>query len=152
VKPTKHIAVPVGPDVLSRLEPILRDRSSREPLLLRWTHRATDLPGRWERDGRRAWREAYEVDKLWTATISAAAVPADTVMLSLRHSSIVRGLRAGLPVRLVGALHDTSVQMIEQHYAAFIVDATEELARRAVMSMASAASTPGFGAPERRSS
>ena len=53
-------------------------------------------------------------------------------MYALRHSSIVRGLRAGLPVRLVAALHDTSTAMIEKHYAAFIVDATEELARRAV--------------------
>jgi hypothetical protein len=42
-----------------------------------------------------------------------------------------------LPVRLVAALHDTSVQMIEQHYSAFIVDLTEDLARRATMSFAS---------------
>ncbi|MEA2916415.1 MAG: hypothetical protein QOJ15_8496 [Bradyrhizobium sp.] len=42
-----------------------------------------------------------------------------------------------LPVRLVAALHDTSVEMIEQHYAAFIVDVTEDLARRATMSFAS---------------
>jgi hypothetical protein len=35
--------------------------------------------------------------------------------------------RAGLPVRLVAALLDTSVKMIEQHYAAYIVDATEDL-------------------------
>ena len=49
-------------------------------------------------------------------------------MYALRHSSIVRGLRAMLPVRLVAALHDTSVAMIEQHYSAYIVDATEDLA------------------------
>jgi len=57
-------------------------------------------------------------------------------MYALRHSSIVRALGAGLPIRLVAALHDTSVEMIEKHYAAFIVDATEELARRATMSFA----------------
>jgi hypothetical protein len=44
-------------------------------------------------------------------------------MYALRHSSIVRGLKANLPIRLVAALHDTSVEMIEKHYSAFIVDA-----------------------------
>ncbi|GJD44220.1 hypothetical protein AFCDBAGC_2086 [Methylobacterium cerastii] len=136
VKATEHIAVPIGADVLANLQPILAGRNAREPLLLRWSHRRSDQPGRWERHERRAWGEAYEVEKPWAATVARAAVPADTVMLSLRHSSIVRGLRAGLPVRLVGALHDTSVQMIEQHYAAYIVDATEEIARRAVMTLA----------------
>ena len=57
----------------------------------------------------------------------------------MRHSSIVRGLRAGLPVRLVAAVHDTSAAMIEKHYGAFIVDATEDLLRRAVLPLAPAA-------------
>ncbi len=57
-------------------------------------------------------------------------------MLCLRHSSIVRALSAGVPVRLVAALHDTSVQMIEDHYSAYIVEATEEIARRAVTPLA----------------
>ena len=56
-------------------------------------------------------------------------------MYALRHSSIVRGLRAGLPIRLVAALHDTSSAMIEAHYAAYIVDVTEDLARRASLSL-----------------
>jgi hypothetical protein len=46
-------------------------------------------------------------------------------------------LRAGLPVRLVSAVHDTSVAMIEKHYAAFIVDAVEDLLRRAVVPLLS---------------
>ena len=48
----------------------------------------------------------------------------------------VRGLRAGLPVRLVASAHDTSVAMIEKHYGAFIVDATEDLLRRAAVPLA----------------
>ena len=63
---------------------------------------------------------------------------AGTIPYSLRHSSIVRGLRAGLPVRLVAALHDTSSAMIERHYAAFIVDAMDELAARAVVPLTTA--------------
>ncbi|WP_348640705.1 hypothetical protein [Mesorhizobium sp. AA22] len=51
----------------------------------------------------------------------------------LRHSSIVRGIRANLPIRLVAALHDTSVQMIERHYGRWIVDGLEDLAAAAVV-------------------
>ena len=36
-------------------------------------------------------------------------------------------------MRLVAALHDTSSAMIEKHYAAFIVDAMDELAARAIV-------------------
>jgi hypothetical protein len=54
-------------------------------------------------------------------------------MYALRHSSIVRGLKKNLPVRLVAALHDTSVEMIEKHYAAYIIDMTEEMARQMLM-------------------
>ena len=74
----------------------------------------------------------------WRATIAAAGLPHGLVPYCLRHSSIVRGLRAGLPVRLVAAVHDTSADMIERHYGAFIVDATEDLLRRAIVPMASA--------------
>jgi hypothetical protein len=78
----------------------------------------------------------------WRATVAAAGLPAGLVPYCLRHSSIVRGLRAGLPVRLVAAAHDTSAAMIERHYGAFIVDATEDLLRRAVLPLAPAAPTP----------
>jgi hypothetical protein len=37
----------------------------------------------------------------WRAAVAAAGLPADLVPYCLPHSSIVRGLRAGLPVRLV---------------------------------------------------
>jgi hypothetical protein len=73
----------------------------------------------------------------WREALVAAELPGDLVPYSLRHSSIVRGLRAGLPVRLVAAVHDTSVAMIEKHYGAFIVDATEDLLRRALVPMSS---------------
>jgi hypothetical protein len=36
----------------------------------------------------------------------------------------------------VAAVHDTSGMMIEKHYGAFIVDATEDLLRRAMVPMA----------------
>lgn len=128
-------AVPVGADVIDGLRPVLVGRAGHEPLLMRWIKRQTG-PFAWERAGRAAWKSASEPERMWSRTIEAAGLPADTVMYALRHSSIVRGLRSGLPVRLVAALHNTSMAMIEKHYAAFIVDATEELARRSLVSLA----------------
>jgi hypothetical protein len=43
-------------------------------------------------------------------------------MCALRHSSIVRQLLVGLPVRVVAANHDTSVIMIERTYSRHIGD------------------------------
>jgi hypothetical protein len=51
----------------------------------------------------------------------------------LRHSSIVRGIRQNLPIRLVAAAHDTSVAMIEKHYAKWITSGLEEMARAAIV-------------------
>jgi hypothetical protein len=45
----------------------------------------------------------------------------------------VRGLRAGLPIRLAATLHDTSVAMIERHYSRWITEGLDELVARAVV-------------------
>jgi hypothetical protein len=50
-------------------------------------------------------------------------------MCALRHTSIVRQLLANVPVRVVAALHDTSVVMIERNYSKYIADHADELAR-----------------------
>ncbi|MEO5760343.1 MAG: integrase [Mesorhizobium sp.] len=133
-KARPRVAIPITAETLERLRPVMADRGTDEPLLERWAYRSVG-PVKWERDYRRAWGPAYEVDKPWTATITKADIPTDTIMYAFRHSSIVRGLKAGLPVRLVAALHDTSSEMIERHYSAFIVDATEELSRRAALAI-----------------
>lgn len=133
-KARPSVSVPVASDVIDKLRPALADREADEPLLERWAYRSVG-PVKWEKDHRRAWGPAYEVDKFWSATIAKAGVPGDAIMYAFRHSSIVRGLKAGLPVRLVAALHDTSSEMIEQHYSAFIVDATEEISRRAAFTL-----------------
>jgi hypothetical protein len=75
--------------------------------------------------------------KGWVRTLAAAGVEY-VEPYALRHSSIVRMLRAGLPNRLVAAAHDTSSQMIERHYGAFILDAADELARRALVPLVTA--------------
>jgi hypothetical protein len=64
------------------------------------------------------------------------------VPYALRHTSIVRQLRAGLPVRLVASAHDTSVAMVERHYSAWITDASDDLLRRAMVSLTTASVVP----------
>jgi hypothetical protein len=47
------------------------------------------------------------------------------------------GLTHDLPIRLVAALHDTSVAMIERYYSRWITDSLEDLASTAVIPMKS---------------
>lgn len=140
--PRTAIVVPIGQDVLDQLKPVLAGRRGQEPLLLRWHHGKVKGQVAWARLDRRPWPTSTIARKEWAAALARAEAPAGTVMLCFRHSSIVRALTAGLPVRLVAAVHDTSVEMIEAHYSAYITDAAEELARRAVTPLAPVAATP----------
>lgn len=131
-KRVEHVAVRVGDDVIDALRPAVNGRVGSAPLLERWRNRQVSV-AEWVRDGRAAWNSASELNRPWKEIVVKAGMPADTLPYALRHSSIVRGLRAHLPVRLVAAIHDTSSAMIEKHYAAFVVDALDELAARAVV-------------------
>jgi integrase len=133
-RPTSHIGVRVAPDVIAALRPALAGRRGTEALLLR--PRWQMLVGRHlHKVGRVPWTEASEMRRPWTVILERAGLPGDLVPYALRHSSIVRGLRANLPVRLVAALHDTSTAMIEAHYSAYIVTALDELAALAAVSL-----------------
>jgi len=143
-KQIPHIALPLPDDVIARLLPLAAGRAGHEALLLHWHHRqvkgdkvAGKLPA-WERVDRRPWSQAVSMARPWRAAVAAAGLSAELVPYCLRHSSIVRRLRDGLPVRLVAAAHDTSVAMIEKHYSAFFVDAAEDLLRRTLVPMAPA--------------
>jgi hypothetical protein len=123
-------AVPLSAETVKRLEAIVLEPDA--PLLTR-RYSEKGEGQRWRIGGRREWRSSFEIRELWARACKAADLPPGTIMYALRHSSIVRGLRAGLPIRLVAAIHDTSVAMIERHYSAFILDMAEDLARRAVL-------------------
>ncbi len=136
-KRSSHIAIHVGNDVLNSLLPATKGRSGDAPLLERWRH--VQVPGSngnpltWIRDRRAPWYSAAELTRPWRRIIAEVGLADDVVPYALRHSSVVRQLRAGLPVRLVAALHDTSADMIERHYAAAIIDALGDLAAGAVV-------------------
>jgi integrase len=143
-----NVAVQVGRDVLTALLPATAGRAGSAFLFERWRHRQT-APNKWERSGRAAWQSASEYERPWEAIRERAKMP-DVIPYALRHSSIVRGIRANLPIRLVAAMHDTSVVMIERHYAKYIVDGLEELAARAVVPLVPPEKRTGKIVPMRR--
>ena len=126
------VPVPVGDDVLEALTYVIKDRKGDEPLLERWRHVQTG-PRQWTRNSRGPWLSAAEMARPIRAAATAAGLPARASSYSFRHSSIVRALREGLPVRLVAQLHDTSLVMIERNYTRFMAHALEDIARKAIM-------------------
>ncbi|MER8531687.1 site-specific integrase [Mesorhizobium sp. M1005] len=136
-KRSTHIATRVGADVIEALRPSIAGRRPADMLLVRWRHRQEKAkPGarpKWVRDSRGPWKSPTELTRPWALVVKKAGLPADTVPYALRHSSIVRCLRAALPVRLVAQLHDTSDKMIERHYASAIVNALDDLTAAAVV-------------------
>jgi integrase len=136
-KAASHTAVAIGDDVITELRPAIAGRRGHELLFQRWGYRrAGGL--KWERHERRGWLPA-ELSQPFAEIVQRAELPGDVTAYALRHSSIVRALRVGLPVRLVAALHDTSSEMIEAHYSAHIVDAMTDAARLAVVPLADTA-------------
>ena len=133
-KQHEHTAIAVSGEVIDSLAPVLDGRSQDAILLERWRHVQTS-PTEWAQDRRGPWKSSSEVTRPWSQILLEAGLPSGVLPYCLRHSSIVRGLRAGLPTRHVAALHDTSSAMIEKHYSAYIVDAMDDLAAKAVTSL-----------------
>jgi integrase len=131
-------SLPVGPDVLDALQSVVTGRPKNAPLLEHWRRQPTaggNGGPQWERAERGAWQSPSELKRAWRAIRERAKMP-ETIPYALRHSSIVRGIKANLPLRLVAALHDTSVVMIERHYSKWITHGLEELAAKAVVPLA----------------
>jgi integrase len=52
---------------------------------------------------------------------------------SLRHSSIIRQIRNGTPLRLIAFAHDTSVTELERTYARYLNNASDDLIRSGLL-------------------
>jgi integrase len=145
-KPRTHVAVPIPPDVAAQLRQCAAGRRGHEPLLTKARKQkvyvAETRRFAWKVVGRQGWGAAPQIGRPWAAALRLAGLPGDLVPYALRHSSIVRQLRVGLPLRLVASAHDTGTAMIERHYGAFIVDASDDLLRRTMLPLAPASVTP----------
>jgi integrase len=129
---SSRIPFPIHSEVLETLAAAVEERPSEAVLLERWRSKQVRGGIRWERDHRGAWGVPAELTRSWDDIRNRAGLR-DVSAYSLRHSSIVRWLRKDVPIRLVAALHDTSVKMIESNYTRFIADALDDLAARAVV-------------------
>lgn len=113
--------VPVTPALASKLRQAAGKRPVTDLLLLR-------------SDGE-PWRASNHWRPFAEAVARAGFDPSITIY-SLRHSSIIRQLLAGLPVRVVAAAHDTSAAVLERSYSAFIADHADALTRGVLLDIA----------------
>jgi hypothetical protein len=81
------------------------------------------------------WGRASHDRPFRRAVIDAGQNPAQVSIYALRHSSIVRQLRANVPIRVVAVVHDTSVTMIESHYSKEIASVSDDLTRAAMLDL-----------------
>jgi integrase len=119
-KPKPPIPVPVSDETADELRPIVHGRRGHEVLLLRGTGKP--------------WRVAVRMLYFWHQALELAQLRGDLIPYALRHSSIVRMLNDGVPTRFVAAVHDTSIKMLEAHYAKFITNEVEDRIRATVRS------------------
>jgi len=83
------------------------------------------------------WRKSDHSRPCARAVKAAGLDRREVTIYALRHSSIVRQLLAGVPVRVVAVNHDTSIPMIERTYSRYIGDHTDALARKALLDIGS---------------
>jgi len=74
-----------------------------------------------------------DLSKRFRAAIKHMNLDPKTTPYALRHSSIVRMLLNGVPVRVVASHHDTSIEMIEKHYSSHITEVSDSLTRRTLL-------------------
>jgi integrase len=112
--------VPIPPGLADKLRAAGAKRSAHTPLLVR---PGTSMP----------WGRSTHQRPFQRVAKAAGFDPEVVTIYALRHSSIVRQLIAGIPVRVVASNHDTSVAMIEKTYSRYITDHTDALTRRTLL-------------------
>jgi integrase len=118
----ERVSVPITPQLAVRLTAASAGRPHDAPLLLWRDHRGWGVEP----------SANYRAD--FRAIVAAIGLDPDVATAySLRHSSIVRQLLRGVPIRLVASLHDTSVSQIESNYSKYISEHSDEISRRALL-------------------
>jgi hypothetical protein len=110
--------VPITASLARKLAVAAGDRPGEAPLLT-------------QADGRAWTPEDRKLGGLFAEVAHRAGIEATAY--SLRHSSIVRSLLAGVPTRIVAAQHDTSTVILERVYSHFIMDHADVVARKGLL-------------------
>ena len=121
-KKLQRYPVPITSALCAKLKQASKGRADDAPLLL-------------QVDGR-PWSEINphaDYRQPFIEIVKAVGLEPGTTAYLFRHSSISRMLMRGLHTKLVADLHDTSEQMIRQHYGKFIVEHSDEIARAALL-------------------
>jgi integrase len=108
---TEYRPLPISP----RLAKILRQQANR-----RAAHE-------------RLFEKLWNLSRFFRPVVQRLELEPTLTPYCLRHSSIVRQLLKGVPIRLVAANHDTSTVVIERHYARFIVSRQTDAMTRATL-------------------
>ena len=116
--------VPIPISLAAKLRQAAEGKAPTEPLLTK-------------ANGDR-WHKIDHARPFARAVAAAGLDPREVTIYALRHSSIVRQLLAGVPVRVVAVNHDTSIPMIERTYSRYIGDHADALARKALLDIGSA--------------
>jgi integrase len=120
----ERFPVPIAPTLAAKLRAAANGRPDNAPLLV-------------DGDGE-PWEAGCQTKPFRLIATAAGLDPGIVTTYALRHTHIVAQLLAGVPIRLVASLHDTSVIMIERTYSKYIAGAGDEIARRALVDFDSA--------------
>jgi len=111
--------VPISRELAAGLAAAIDGQASTAPLLVK--------------PSGEAWKKSDHSRPFARIARRAGLNPSEVTLYALRHSSIVRQLLAGVPIRVVAVNHDTSVLMIERTYSRHIGDHADALARAALL-------------------
>jgi integrase len=111
--------VPIPADLAARLKLATTGKSGNAPLLVK--------------SGGDRWKRSNHT-RSFQKTVTGAGMDTSLVTINaLRHTSIVRQILAGVPIRVVAVNHDTSITMLERTYSRHIGDHSDALARGALL-------------------
>jgi integrase len=115
----ERLSLPITPALAAKLKQAAKGRPDDAPLLLQ--------------DNGLSWGGSDDYREDIAGIVKALKLDAKATLYALRHSSIVRALLRGLPIRLVAASHDTSVQQVETTYSKYITDHSDDISRAALL-------------------
>lgn len=118
-KSVTHYSIPLPASLVHALRVAAGGRAATDRLLLK--------------PSGEPWAKSDHARPFARAVERAGQDKSQVSIYALRHSSIVRLLLLGVPIRVVAVKHDTSVPMVERTYSQHIGDHADDMVRRAML-------------------